>query len=85
MSEFIKKLLSCDLSTLQESRIYNKLSMFANSIETNNNSLTELESLIVKGKYLDENQKEFFEKYSSWKLNKQPFSKKGKQKEKGKG
>ena len=46
MSEFIKKLQSYYLFTLQ-SRIYNKLLMFAHSIKTNSKSPTELKSLIV--------------------------------------
>ena len=46
MSEFIKKLQSYYLFTLQ-SRIYNKLLMFAHSIKTNSKSPSELKSLIV--------------------------------------
>jgi len=53
MKEFVEKLHSYDLFTLQ-SRIYNKLSMFALSIKTNGRSPVELKSYINQPALEDE-------------------------------
>ena len=53
MKEFVEKLHSYDLFTLQ-SRIYNKLLMFAHSIKTNGRSPVELKSYINQPALEDE-------------------------------